>query len=435
MSNDPKAAGAADASAHVRGSTSPKKRLMRLFQHAEAALLPKALLTTEGAHLDVEGAWSELETLLSTERTSSGASGRLTLLASAATNQGARQRYLETFGCVGVRRFSPGTAANLRIYSMPVETFPNHINNVYLVREPGHTTLIDVGSGLPSSKRDMALGFAIVRAIFGEDIVYEAVDVALVTHAHIDHFGGVMDLRATSGAALAVHELDARVLASFEERVIIASKDVEIFLRRAGVSRHHTSELLALYMQSRSWFKPVEVDIRLRDGDTVGGGHRVIHTPGHCPGQVCLLVGDVLLTSDHVLARISPHQFPQAITAFGGLENYLRSLDKVRAIPGVTLALGGHEEPIDDLYARALAIAAFHKERLDEVLKLCEAPRTVVEIAGAMFGKKEGYDEILALEEAGAHVEYLHQLGRIVVDNVDEVAAADVPVFRYKKKG
>ena len=39
---------------------------------------------------------------------------------------------------------------------------------------------------------------------------------------------------------------------------------------------------------------------------------------------------------DHVLGRTTPHQFPQAITPFGGLEHYFHSLAKVRRLfPGL----------------------------------------------------------------------------------------------------
>jgi glyoxylase-like metal-dependent hydrolase (beta-lactamase superfamily II) len=146
---------------------------------------------------------------------------------------------------------------------------------------------------------------------------------------------------------------------------------------------------------------------------------------------VCLQVHDVLLTSDHVLARITPHQFPQAITPFAGLEHYFRSLAKIRALPGIRLALGGHEEPIPDLRGRIDEIEAFHRTRLERVLEICAGPRTVREVALELFGERKGYDVILAVDEAGAHVEYLHQLGRLRVDNLDEVQAADDPVFRY----
>ena len=186
-----------------------------------------------------------------------------------------------------------------------------------------------------------------------------------------------------------------------------------------------------MYGATKAFFTRQEVDRAVRDGDTVGAGYRVHHVPGHCPGLVCLQVHDVLLTSDHVLARITPHQFPQAITPFGGLEHYFHSLAKVRKLEGIEYALGGHEEPIWDLRARIDAIALFHRDRLAKVLEVCKTPRNVVSVTEAMFGQQEGYGRLLALEEAGAHVEYLHQLGKLKIANLDEVARATDPVIEY----
>ncbi len=139
----------------------------------------------------------------------------------------------------------------------------------------------------------------------------------------------------------------------------------------------------------------------------------------------------MLLTSDHVLSRITPHQFPQAITPFAGLEHYFHSLSKIRKVEGVNFALGGHEEPIWDLRARIDAIALFHRERLAKVAHLCATPQTVVQVAHGLFGEQADYSRILALDEAGAHVEYLHQLGQLKIANLDEVARSREPVIEY----
>jgi glyoxylase-like metal-dependent hydrolase (beta-lactamase superfamily II) len=340
----------------------------------------------------------------------------------------ARARYVAAYGVCGVRRFDAGPA---RIYQLTAETFPRHVNNVYVVVEAGSTVMLDCGSGSPASQRDLALGFAVARAMYEEDVHWEALDWCVVSHAHVDHFGGVNALKRTSKAKLAVHELDARVISCFDERLVLAMKDIDVYWRRAGVSAQRRGPLREMYMFSKRMFQPEKVDRTLRDGDLVGPGYRVHHVPGHCPGLICLQVHDVLLTSDHVLARITPHQFPQAITAFAGLEHYFQSLAKIRGLEGIRLALGGHEEPIWDLRTRIDEIEHFHRERLERVLSICETPRTVDEVSSAMFGEQEGYGMILALDEAGAHVEYLHQMGRLRVDNLDEVASADDPVIRY----
>jgi hypothetical protein len=39
-----------------------------------------------------------------------------------------------------------------------------------------------------------------------------------------------------------------------------------------------------------------------------------------------------------------------------------------------------------------------------------------------------GYNVLLAIEEAGAHVEYLHQRGRLRIVNVDELESNNGPV-------
>lgn len=408
-----------------------RRKIEHLLRSAEASLLPEALLTAEASHLHAAEAREKL-VALGEEEPSLGVAARLDALSLAESSYAARRDYLARYGCCGVRRFS--ARGDIAIYLLPVETFPHHINNVYLVIEPGHAMLFDVGSGKDSSRRDLALGFAIVRAMFGEVVRYETIDTAVVSHAHIDHFGGVQDLKVHTGARLCVHELDARVISGFEERVVIAAKDVSVFLRRAGVSDKERAHMLELYMASRDWFRSVEVDRTLRDGDLIGGGHRVIHTPGHCPGQICLLVGDVLLTADHVLARTTPHQFPQAITPFGGLEHYFGSLAKVRKLDLVNLALAGHEEPIADLRRRVDEIATFHRERLMKVRDLCDRPRTVAEVAADMFGAQEGYGTILAIEEAGAHIEHLHTLGKLRIANLEEVASSEEPVLRYVRR-
>ena len=424
-----------------------ERRILGLLERAEAALFPEGELDALSAHLDKRAARSELDVALDEARSHHDDVGRfvdrlerLDLAAASPSSDPKRRAYLERFGVAGVRRFRAGGSTH--IFVMPVETFPRHVNNVYLVVEPSadhagaRMLLFDVGSGMPSARRDFALGFAVLRAMWDlPDARWDRLDTIVVSHAHIDHFGGLNVAQKETSARIAVHELDARVLACFDERVIVASKDVDVFLRRAGVSVEERAELASMYSSSKSFFKNVEPDRMLRDGDLVSAGYRVHHVPGHCPGLICLQVHDVLLTSDHVLARITPHQFPQAITAFGGLENYFHSLAKIRKLEGIDLALGGHEEPIDDLRTRIDQIALFHRERLRKVLELCAAPKTVLEVTSGMFGKQEGYGTLLALEEAGAHVEYLYQLGRLRIDNLQEVASAVDPVIRYVARG
>jgi hypothetical protein len=65
------------------------------------------------------------------------------------------------------------------------------------------------------------------------------------------------------------------------------------------------------------------------------------------------------------------------------------------------------------------------------VLAVCSTPHTVVGVAKDMFGAQEGYGTLLAIEEAGAHVEYLHQHGKLRIANLDAVAKSRDPVIEY----
>ena len=49
-----------------------------------------------------------------------------------------------------------------------------------------------------------------------------------------------------------------------------------------------------------------------------------------------------------------------------------------------------------------------------------------------MFGHQQDYGILLALLETGAHLEYLHELGHLAIENVDEVADDPSLPARYR---
>jgi len=88
----------------------------------------------------------------------------------------------------------------------------------------------------------------------------------VITHAHIDHIGGAKKLKDLTGAPLYLNEQDVELYRLMGEQAAFI-----------GIPTPATTS----------------VDVFLREGDQVEcGGIRasVIHTPGHTPGSVCLLV-------------------------------------------------------------------------------------------------------------------------------------------------
>lgn len=160
-----------------------------------------------------------------------------------------------------------------------IPTTPGDYVNVFAFRDDdGQVTLVDCGYFTAPRRILAALRF------IGSDP--SDVTRILLTHAHGDHAGGLARLRRVTGAAVAVHGLEAGNVRSG---------------RPPAVERLTLFARLVKLLPGDTW-TPSEVDEELTDGQVVdvAGGIRVVHTPGHTPGHVALLHQGtgVLLTGD-----------------------------------------------------------------------------------------------------------------------------------------
>jgi len=329
-----------------------------------------------------------------------------------------------------VRRFE--SSAGAQIFQIPLEVFPGFWGYAYAVWLPGTETgrvLIDTGSGFGNSSQHLEEGLAAVSDLTGQDFSPENLTHILITHGHVDHFGGLAAIRPRTPARIGVHELDLRVLTHYEERLVVIARRLDVFLAEAGVSAERRKALIEMYKLTKSLYSSVKVDFTYEAAGMRVGPFELLHVPGHCAGHVVLRLHDVLFSGDHILDRTSPHQSPEHLTLYTGLGHYLQSLEKLRRwAPDVRLVLGGHKEPIHDLAGRIDEIEALHIERLNKVLDFLEQPHTIKEISQILFGEVNGYNVLLALEEAGAHVEYLYQRGRLGIHNLEDIEDSLTPV-------
>jgi glyoxylase-like metal-dependent hydrolase (beta-lactamase superfamily II) len=336
-------------------------------------------------------------------------------------------------GLPPVARFQ--TNNGVRIYRISCQAFPRLVVHAYLVVGAGPITLVDTGSGYGDSTRHLLEGFDAVRREFAEPITPRDVKRILITHGHIDHFGGVAQAGSPFDAEVGIHELDRWVLVSYEERLLVATKAMRSYLEQAGVAPEQRASLIDLYTISKRHVRSVPVDFTIADGRELDG-LRFFHTPGHCPGQVCIAIGDVLLSADHVLPVTTPHQSPESITAWTGLGHYLDALDAIARVDGVRIALGGHERPIGDFYDRVEGIRRDHDRKLARILDHLRPPEglTIRELTDRMYPAVEGWDVLLALTEVGAHVEYLYERGALSVVNLDQVEREASPALRFRAR-
>lgn len=322
------------------------------------------------------------------------------------------------------------TASGIVIYKFPVWAFENHVTNCYLVLADA-LTLIDCSSAIGDANGSLVRCFARAQSEFGLNATLADVERLILTHGHIDHFGGANHVLEASGAEIAIHALDVSTVQNFEERTTVAAKDLQIFLERSGMKSAHVEKMLEMNRWSKGIFQPVHVDIVLEEGPMPDSPFHVYHAPGHCPGQVCLLLDDILFTADHVLDRITPHQSPESITRNMGIGHYFDALRKIRDLQGVRLGLGGHLGDIPDVGQRIDETIAFHQRRLDKTLAICKEPRTLADVSRELFGPRESYHILLAILEAGAHVEYLYDRGQLEVVNHEAIEYAANPVLQY----
>ena len=163
------------------------------------------------------------------------------------------------------------------------------VNSFALVQEDGSVTLVD--TGLKSAPPRIVAGLAAIGK-HPRDVTR-----IVLTHVHPDHAGGAARMSRETGAPVLVHADDhgwatsGRVTGANDTSTTMG----KVFARWATASSSPSSRV-------RHW--PTATCCR--------GGVRVVHTPGHSPGHVSLLLEDsgVMVTGDAIFNFPSPAAHP-----------------------------------------------------------------------------------------------------------------------------
>ncbi len=347
--------------------------------------------------------------------------------------------YLQRYGVRGVVRY-PLTSGEV-IYRIPVHSFPmgewkDHWTSTYLVLSRHAVTLVDTGTH--RSEESMREGFEVVREFYGEPVSLEQVDHIVITHAHFDHFGGLGYALKASQAQLHVHEWDAGTIANYPAEVMQGRERIRLFLHQSGMPGEEMENFMNMHGDPKRTFPGFPVNEAFGDGARIVEGFEVIHTPGHCPGLSCIRLGDVMLLGDQVLNHVTPHQFPKIYTSGSGLKNYLNSLIKIGSrSEAVRLGLPSHYGDIADIEGRCMEIMAEHQQRITDLMKDMHQPRSLYQITNDYYRYRRGreitgYEQLLALEEIGAHIEYMEEtLGIVKNDPSRAPGDGSEPVLLY----
>lgn len=129
---------------------------------------------------------------------------------------------------------------------------------VYLLNL-GELILIDTGAGWSVDH--------IVRNIKSFGLDCKNLNKIILTHCHIDHIGGVPELKKRFGSKIYIHQLDAPPFENGDPILTAAS-----------------------WYQTE--FPPTPVDIKLSSSEEILriGEEKIVclHTPGHTPGSICI---------------------------------------------------------------------------------------------------------------------------------------------------
>jgi glyoxylase-like metal-dependent hydrolase (beta-lactamase superfamily II) len=302
--------------------------------------------------------------------------------------------------------------------TLPLPWALDHVH-CYALEEADGWTIFDTGLGTPGTAARWRQAYA--------DLGAPRIRRVIATHYHPDHNGNSAALMEITGA----------------DEFVQGRRDYELtfpaFLDPTGPPRFE-QHLIAMGMplDEARWsaddegdtpYHPAQPNVLLEEGDVLelqGEAFRVHHLPGHAEGHV-VFVGETsgrMFGGDTILNEITPN-----VGLWGEgdardpLDDFVRSLLRIRDEFRPRLIYPGHRTTIDDAPRRVNELLVHHEDRLGEcVTGLEHGADTPYLLAQHLWGGRLDYHQRrFAMVESAAHLVRLVALGR----------AREVAPFRF----
>ncbi|WP_242929080.1 MBL fold metallo-hydrolase [Pontibacter vulgaris] len=213
--------------------------------------------------------------------------------------------------------------------------YPYGMINCFLIKGEKKHILVD--AGLPGSEK------TILKQLQKLGIKKEDIDLLIITHGHIDHFGSAKALKDELKIPVLMHELDSRAL-------------------ETGKSLRETLKPNKIYWNIlkrkllRDKAIPCTPDIILKGDEEFnltewGINGKIAHTPGHTPGTLSIVMdsGDAIImdlaSSGILLGGIAFHSRMKHPPFHDDLEQVKASINRVLSMNTNRFYLG-HGHPV-----------------------------------------------------------------------------------------
>ena len=223
-----------------------------------------------------------------------------------------------------------------------IRAIPLGFDNVYVVRDE---RVILVDGGQPGKFASL------VRGLRKASVAPADIGLIIATHGHWDHIGCLAEMKQYTGAPLAMHAADR---GSIEAPKPVMPPGVTPWGR-------FVSALLTATLIPRLKIPATTVDVVVpNDGmslEPYGVHGRVLHTPGHTPGSVSIVLdsGDAIV-GDLAMNRIPLRLSPGLPIFADDMALVRRSIDKV-LVAGAKTIYPAHGKPFPADVLRAAVVA------------------------------------------------------------------------------
>jgi len=187
--------------------------------------------------------------------------------------------------------------------------------------------LVLVDTGLPMQTD------ALSKAVEEAGHTLAKITKVILTHQDLDHIGSAKTLAGT-GAEIFAHELETPYIQG--DKTSIRLSDMEIRLDELDEGER------AFYERAKKGapYFYVHVDKPLKDGDRLDicGGIKILHTPGHMPGHIAVLLeeSNILVAGD--AANIAAGKLVGADPQFtNDMEQAAESLSKIKSCASASI--------------------------------------------------------------------------------------------------